>query len=216
MRSLGRLALLAAAVGCAGGVFIPPNPVQVGTIRVRFDSIEQFHALPGASELLARSGITPATGATPPALAGDYAAEGEVSHDDFAPGDEGTPIAQVLGFFDQDSTGIGFAFDGRLGAFADGPGSTARAIVTGAADEFTVYFHVVAFQEHRLFGADLGCYESRIGVVHGTRLPDGSLELTIASTTTGLEGRWVAHLLGEGVTEAEMIGSMRVLALVAR
>ena len=94
--------------------------------------------------------------------------------------------------------------------------STTSAIVTGAGDAFTVHFHVTTFQERDVFDYPYGCFESRVGVVHGVRLPDGSLDITIASVTTGLEGRWVSHLQwDEGVEDADMVGSLRVLQLTA-
>jgi hypothetical protein len=210
------VAAFALAGGCGGGVFIPLPSVIVGTMSASFDTVEEFYALPAVADLLARSGIAPAVGVTPPPLAGDYAAAGDVQHDDYRPQDEGTPVQQVLRFFAGDPGRIGFSLDGALGSFTDVAASTTSAIVTGSGDAFTVHFHVTTFQERDVFDYPYGCFESRVGVVHGVRLPDGSLDLTLASVTTGLEGRWVSHLRwNEGVEDAEMVGSLRILRLTA-
>lgn len=215
-RAVLLVAACALAGGCGGGVFIPLPSVVVGTMSVSFDTVDEFYALPAVADLLARSGIVPAAGSTPPALAGDYTASGELDHDDYLPQDEGTPVQQVLRFFAGDPGRIGYALDGALGSFTEGAASTTSALVTGSGSAFTVHFHVTTFQERDVYDYPYGCYESRVGVVHGVRNPDGSLDLTIASVTTGLEGRWVSHLQwDEDVADAEMVGSLRVLRLVA-
>jgi len=173
--------------------------------------IESFRESTSVNALLDRNrgGLTISPYSSPPNIEGEYSYRGRIDYSELDPVNVGQSISGTIRFFDQGGGLISISEDSPV----LGTVTASGWFISGSSvsDRFTVCYALEANVD--LNGID--CTEADVGIISGTRLFNGDLELEIGFVAVGLRGECVDVLRDRGISLSDILGKSVVSDVTA-